>query len=571
MSFIDYIKKFFNKTNTKELPSSNIIETEIIPIKYKNKYGEYFAEFIKEEINNNQDFYKVFLEEYDGICIGDVECDFKNVLKVENDISNLEWRTASNYKLESRVCDLFGESILLKYSENKNCPKFQDIRPSFYNNSSILKNEKVEKIFYQLITTDGWNINYYDKYLCSIKDWKGLKILLESNDYNEFKEKYIDENLFTMLNKAIEIYTDRSEDNFFEKNIDVISKAVDLTKVNLREFSEKYMERVSFVVNNINKEKNKMEEVERLLKEYDSKELNKENNIEIDNNKIIELVDEILNNIDSTENLSKYFKEKIDLGKMIIYNENEKNKTFENLEKIFKSRDKAENSMNKDAHYVVDDDICIIPINNHITDVPKVIHEFIHQYNFNRKSVTYYPEEIPSVYFEKVAINYLINNGFEQYADILENGFTKRKENDASNNVLVINRFVDITKTKKDDGLITMQNILSDDTAKKINFIEHNLYEEKRSIVDTKREYAKSVIRSFANRSGKLNRDIRTFCSYSLGTYFADKYSDDEKMKKRMYELINNPEYTLQNLIDDSKKQEKENKNIKIKQEEYER
>jgi len=77
-----------------------------------------------------------------------------------------------------------------------------------------------------------------------------------------------------------------------------------------------------------------------------------------------------------------------------------------------------------------------------------------------------------------------------------------------------------------------------------------------RSVTDTKKEYAQNLINSFANRSREKDDEIVKVCSYSLGTYFAEKYCNDSSVSKEMLKLINDPEYSLQDLIDRIEKKE---------------
>lgn len=80
------------------------------------------------------------------------------------------------------------------------------------------------------------------------------------------------------------------------------------------------------------------------------------------------------------------------------------------------------------------------------------------------------------------------------------------------------------TKKKRDMGDVTIDNILDERGANILNAIEQ-LVHKGRDIVGTKR---------------------------ALGTLFAEKYSDNKIIKGKMLELISNPEYTLQMLINES-------------------
>ena len=63
MKLKDFINRIFG-VKLKKLTSGNIVESEIIPIKYKYKNDVIIANYIRDEINQNRELYKIFLEEY---------------------------------------------------------------------------------------------------------------------------------------------------------------------------------------------------------------------------------------------------------------------------------------------------------------------------------------------------------------------------------------------------------------------------------------------------------------------------------------------------------------------------
>jgi len=570
MKILDALKNFINSIRTPKLPSPKRVETKVIPIICGGVENERILSVLKKEIDKYSDFYKVFLEEYDGICINGADNEFINPLIIEDLIVKDHSMTFINPEDNSRrthvytdeekasqILSTFEYNILAKFDNPKRFV-FDMMRKEHEKNFeySYIDKEKEKKFYIEIIKYNDISFDA-DSYLSSIRDWKDLRMLLESKNKNEFLKRYTESNLFTILNKAIELYTDRRDNNFFERNIDYIYEAYNLTKSDLSSGMKKFFDSILFVANNLQGGESKEDFIE-LMNEYEkneeNKETNRENNIEIERERIIKLVNEILNYIDPKQKLTESFLEKVEAGRIIIFNEKEKDDAIGELEKILGTKDKAEKYVIKSACYLPGYDVCIIPIINRITDVPTIIHEFIHQYHYCTRNVQEYSTEIPSVFFEKVAIDYLVNNGFKQCEDILKNYFFSRKENDALNNE-TIGSFIKITKIKHDEGEITLQNVLNDKVAQFHNNLEQLVYKG-RSVADTKKEYAKSLIKSFANRNREKNDEIVKLCSYSLGTYFAEKYYNDSSVSNEMLKFINTPEYNLQDLIDKIEKKE---------------
>ena len=157
---------------------------------------------------------------------------------------------------------------------------------------------------------------------------------------------------------------------------------------------------------------------------------------------------------------------------------------------------------------------------------------------------------------------------YEQESDILQESFHQRMVNDSANNAQVINKYIAVTKTKHDEGVITEQFFMREaEVAWKL------MQMSGMDVSDTKKKYAKRLIETFKSRDRKVNNEIVVYCSYSLGTYFAGKYSNNEQMKQKMLQLVKNPEYSLQNLIDElnAQEQNKEDKKITINDESMDR
>ena len=289
------------------------------------------------------------------------------------------------------------------------------------------------------------------------------------------------------------------------------------------------------------------DQIMKLSKQYDEQKKGSINCQKISKERIIELASEVFDYIDSTGEFRKFFESKMKEGKIVLFDKDEKDATLKELEEIFNLGSKTQKPVNEGANYKPFFDMCSIPIDNAITDVPTIIHEVTHQYHWSKKNGIHgYSEEVPSIYFEKIAIDYLMTHGFEHESDILQESFHQRMVNDSANNAQAINKYIAVTKTKHDEGVITEQAFM-----REAEIAWKFMQMSGMDVSDTKKKYAKSLIEAFKSRDRKENNEIVVYCSYSLGTYFAGKYSKDEQMKHRMLQLVKNPEYTLQNLIEE--------------------
>ena len=553
MKFSDIIKNILNRITIKKLPAPSLIETEIIPISYKGRIQEREAAIIKEEIQRYPDLYKAFLEEYDGISIGNSKNEFNNPLRI---VHGTYLDLVSTFFLTKKftTVDAFDTAIANKYVNKSTGKAFShklilnDIKQKYIDDNKLEnykeKRDNYKKLYKNIINKEKCSYVDYEKILCNVKDWKGLKMLWDVNcNSNKFAEEYLDKNLFTILNNTIDLYSDKSCNNFFDKNLDLIFHSTRLAKLNRYlndKLTSQYTKRVLKNSKDINLS---------TCKFY----INNKDNVKVDNNKIIELTEEVLNHIDSTGKLASFFNEKNKDNKIILYNVDEKDKEIKRISKEhYNDRKMIKSCINlEECCYDIKKDLCFVPILNRVTDVPAVVHEFIHQYYYNNGKVDDYSAEIPSVYFEKVAIDYLCKNGFEQSKDTLNWFFTSRKiEETVWSELSVAARFIEISRLKKDVGKISLKNIMDDEYAEKAYSYEKNFCEDIKTVDDTKKRFAKTIIKTLSNKGDKMRKTFKTDCSYSLGTLLADKFGNEEVIKKRMLKLINEPEYLVQNILD---------------------
>ncbi|MBR1654480.1 MAG: hypothetical protein IJ690_06010 [Clostridia bacterium] len=542
MKITEKIKQFFKRIYQKKLPSGNIDET-IIPILYKGRYEERIAEIIKNVINRDKDIYRIFLEKYDAISIGDVESEYGSILKYESYGAND--KKLNDVQLQNIITEWLDTTISSAYSNRfPNWPVWR-IKDEYNGKGTsfipIFGNISQEDEFYYNILNNTESDTTFFSYLCKTKDLKGLEMLIKSNNNMDFMNDYAEENVFKLLNWAVPFYTDHSYDKFFEKYYLLIYIA---TKYSMSKGLE-YADSIAKSIDASNKE-----EQDKILKDMEFKYLYDDNNVQISNEKTIELVEEILSSFDTSGKLVACFKEKMQSGKFIMYKKEDKQLLNEKFNIYFEKDDAKERLASDSPYYDSEFDVSIIPIFNRLSDIPTIVHEFIHQYDYNHSKSgvkNKYSSEIASIYYEKLAINYLISHGFSQSSEVLNDFFDSRLRNDAVNNFSFLDSYVSIYTIKKQHGEITMENVCDDTTA---SVISRN--SSKFKGVDTvKREFAKMYLYKYKTRTREINDKIIKLCSYSLGTLFAEKYCNNDAMKEKMFELIDSPSYSIEQLIDE--------------------
>ena len=552
-SIIEYIRNIISHYIQKKLQAPKILNTDVIPITYDSKQREYMALSIKEEINRYKDFYRVFLSNYDGICIGNTTNDLKNQLVIDETKTTTIIQRPNPHPSKSKEHKKFEREQEIEFIKNRSVKLLElaisqtlkgdldfNYMREYYDSNDIkasFENDRNERDFYRQLLNNHIKLPIF---LYSSRDWKNLKLFLGLDNEKEFIEKYIDQHLFNTLNWAIELYNDK----FYNNNIDIIYEALTLRKntelklirgINLkmkkmRVTSLEFEVLQSYVKKYIREYVNMIDERFRPTKNFKKNKLNKST--------IIGLVSQILIYIDPTRELIHFFIKKMKEGKINIFNENEKQRVIKDLTKMLgEDKDKIEKDINT-PRYWIHSDICVIPIVNYITDIPTIIHEFIHQYYRNKKQEERYSAEIPSIFFEKVAMDYLIDNGFQDYESELKDKFSARIDDQYLEN----DKFLEIAKvTKKKKS--KKRNKSNNDVPKSY------------TIEDIKKDIA------LLNRTFEEKKEEKEIISYALGTLFAKRYSKDKNVIERMLQFIKNPEYSLQNLIDDIQNEEK-NKTI---------
>lgn len=527
MNLKDFINRIFG-VRLKKLTSGNIVESEIIPIRYKEKNDVVIANYIIDEINQNRELYKIFLEEYDEICIGDVETEKNNILRIDYNFDRNRFKRKDE-SLKRETIELMDNILNSKYHER--FPDFyMDILKSNIKGNYMfipINGVKQKDELYYNITQYFENDKLYLNYLSSLNDIDGLKLLIKSKDTQEFLKKYNEINALNLLNWELEFYKDHKYNDFFSKNIDIIDEAIKNTMDNAKEDIMDILSGKENIKDSSNG------------KQF---ELDDEHSTNMTKTDIFILSKKILDSFDTSGKLGKSFEKKWMNGGILLFYPEEKNQTADYLSQLWNIEDEKDKLVDH-PYYNGTHDLCVIPIMCEVTDIPTVIHEFIHQYYYNNtKDENPYSSEIPSIFYEMESIRYLKENGYGHIANKLQEQFEDRKRTDSFNNYFTLKTYIRLNKIKR-NGEITLENILDDNFKINSNATTSDVINAKNKVAQLDLKLLK-IIR---NEIGMGN--VRKLISYTIGTLIAERYNESDFVKKEMLELINNPEYSVQKLL----------------------
>lgn len=473
MNILNWIKKIKNR-DLKLLPGINTYEiTTSIGIKMcfgRKKDDRAVAEDIKAIIEEHKAFFAAVLDKDDVISIGKNHAPTNKSIVIEyrSGMTFVDPKTGIKYS-NFRYDDIF-EKVSEKYQHPQAKRIFRAYRDTVITNSfssALHFDTEREKEFIDNIVNSKGNWESYREYFCDSKNYEGLRMLMSSINDREFEKQYINQNIIELLNIVLELYKDTSCNNFIDKNIDIILKAKQMFKNQSKECMQYYeiMATRAKFEQSIYTDEQKEKIIANAKKTLSTVELNPaikrelEKLIGIENNKelnlskfeIIELVQKVLGNIDRSGKMNNLFNKKLKEGKIVIYSDFDR-KDAMNLYKKF-NPDLPESSykgyFSKDSCYNSELDTCFIHTKNDIYTIPTIIHEFIHQYYTNNGQVNEFSIEIPSIFYEKLCIDILINNGYSDYKEDLENEFNIRVYDDFCNNSLVEDKYMDLKEKRK--------------------------------------------------------------------------------------------------------------------------
>lgn len=494
-----------------EKDREGILKTELIDIEYTSTISYVIAMKIKEIIEKYKGFFQVFLSEYKSIKLD------SSLTKTDESFLINDYEL--NDFLKFRSTANFIERLLSKYNLSSEY---------IFKIIDTLANKNIYKDY--KISIDELNdVESFIYYLLSKEDYEGLKdCLLNINNFQEYKTKFLEDNCYKYLSRLLET----KKDEFITENADYIKEALDY---NAKNFNASDALKLGL------EEPVSTEEVEKF-------ELMKHTML-------------FLKQIDPTGNVLAEFKKLYDSGRIIIWNLSEEERVKEEYKEFFDEN----NPLKKTGYYSPTKGFINLPLTNLINGVITLVHEFFHYYSYRTLDKVRISslDEIISIYYETRVCDYLVDAGFNE--EEVRKLSTQRKSLNALNDTANgLSRYLYLMDIKKSDGEVTEENIMTEEeikNAKTINpFIEAMMNglnmskEEKEEFHPTdehiiKGKVCKEMIKKLEDYSFFYN--LQSYISYSLGTYIANTQRSKE-MDNRMYTVANyisNPYYSDTDLL----------------------
>lgn len=189
----------------------------------------------------------------------------------------------------------------------------------------------------------------------------------------------------------------------------------------------------------------------------------------------ISLAKEILTDINPE--LTKLFDEYYEEGKILVFPQRKKASLREKYlkeGKYFEASCLTQEGYNVCCGSQLDDVLVVCPLNGDISDVIYMVHEIIHLYsrvtsfskgNFVSNHKSSFLTEMPSIYFEKYAVDYLVNKGFDK--ESVYDIYYGRLINDSLTSVFYLEE-LDVVNTYKKAGFVSLKNVMKDDRLSKV-------------------------------------------------------------------------------------------------------
>lgn len=390
-----------------------------INIEYHNLLGKIKAKSLVKMFDTNPEFYKLFLEKFDKIVI-------KNDLFISETINNNELLlncevNYSEYSLAKIILSQYCsgcryDDYIIKKLTNKETliSKEQIILLLKYYILVHLRNKNKIDMFKYLELMDGQVINedyYYNLALIELSFDKKMFGLLKVGINDQTKDLAKEQILNTLYKEySMDLFNNLL--NYQEKQLNKYKKGKDkFLNLNLESLYDLFNDELSIISNKIINNDN-----------YDDLD----EDIIVNREQAIEMVIDFFSQIDKTQNLKNIFIKNIKNGKMLIWDINDEITRKEMYDKYSKDFNIYEPACitykNKKGNEIVN-----IPFESKITDIPVIIHEFIHlvshiykKGNSNNNSL----HEFPSIYFEMLSHKFLKNKGFSTKK--INNIFNKR-------------------------------------------------------------------------------------------------------------------------------------------------
>ena len=337
---------------------------------------------------------------------------------------------------------------------------------------------------------------YIIEYLYYQKDYKMLSDYLKNKNI----EQVIDKHFEPLFNEIVNYYFDNISDNMLLKNKDLLSDLIYNFDLNL------------FLNNSIDDEQSKFDD-------------------EISDETIISISRDILKIIDHTGNLLELFDKKLNEKRIIFY------KDKSDYPEYFKN----DNEKINQSYYDPKEDVILCYDENSYDTVVTLVHEFIHMYSHSKgeDGNNAYFREVPSIFFENIAKNYL-SNTFLIDKDKFK--ITSRREIINNFNSMGFNALrskLELLNTKRnrdlkfDDFYVHIDDG-ADDVAKELfnifNFNNNSNKDDKYANHKKAFDNIDYIIRAiFTNNFDLTNYEEKVIFSYTLGTKISEICAKDDK------------------------------------------
>lgn len=383
-----------------EKDCDGLLQTDIIPVEYHSSYAAGIADLIKEIIESNTEFFKVFLGSFERIVVDSTDDFGENIFGVDNFVDDF------SYTLED-----FLNEILDNYAVSE---EYRELLVSKI--SSVLRdNESKVNINYRfylnLCGDEQVDFSCLMNLFLMEHEYECLKTLLFSGNTTIARDVYIEKNCFRIINSFLE-----SPDyvpSFLVKHIDILNEA---------------MKRNSVEVLGITSRGN-----------YE--------NLKIDRSSTLRLVRAILKEFDSSGEFNRLFDDGLSKNEIMLWSLNE----VDNEEKKLKSTCLCKEKKNQ---------VCVsITMTETILDTVSLVYEFMRYYTSRMKrsikaDEDYLSEVIP-IYYGTKACDWLVKYGVAANGLVGKLIFRKFNSNDYSETVKLFN----LLYRKNKFGEITSENI----------------------------------------------------------------------------------------------------------------
>lgn len=558
MEEIEYIYKNYSSFNTIEqfnrveellnedygIRISTKEENGFIDIEYNNRMGEYKAKLLIEYFNQNKEFWQYFLQRKSRIVIGRKNNSKDDELFIENGPFLLNTPTILEQLLNDKE-RRYSFNIYRKIDDKEYMALSLD-KCLLLIKKGLLKNMLDGKnidFFEYLDLNDGAfvNLDYYYEMVC-------IDIAFELGDF-QILDTYM--NLDNANEKSI--FQNILLSTIYQKYSSVLFRELLEGQVNLlRQYSKEKND--DFLENNIHQLGVFFQnESSKVFRNFNVGGKPNKDRLKLSRDEIINLVLEFLSKIDETGNLRNEFITNLNNEKIVLWNQLDNKERIKIVTKIkrFGSNqiDEAACLSIYDDNDNLTDTLVNVPLTYTLEDVWTIIHEYFHFHSninggkiFGNRLVI----ETPSIYFEKLARDFLIQKGY----DIKDININFRIEDAIYNfncvlpiinyvSIFIQNGFISIEMI---DEIIrnTKNAIILDCVDKDLSQEETNNELKRQGFFGSIEEIRKNILLNMNCLLLRQKRSIFTLTPYLLGTIISNNAIENGCSVEAMINLSTN-------------------------------